>query len=696
MNLVKVNYLSSVFDNIRIYKKKRNHKMPIKYIPYSKEPVRGQAILNNVTRATRVLSYKDNDKVYERIQRGIPYYELQELEQVGEASENLVIRGECLSACAYLKEQDIKIDLVYIDPPFASGADYAKKVYIRKNPKLAEKIKKAEEKMEIDELVAFEEKMYGDIWSKEDYLNWMYENLMAIKEVMSDTASIYVHLDWHIGHYVKILMDEVFGEENFINEIVWKRKGGSSNPDGVFDVAIDSIYLYSKTDSYLFERQYVLDSPDVKRYIEERFIHKEGNRKYMTSPIVSPNYRENLIYDYKGYKSPPNGWSITLDVMKKWDKENRLYFPKKGQRVYRKIYLDEYKGQPAQNLWTDIFVINPMAIERVDYATQKPEALLERIINTSSNENMVVCDFFGGSGVTAKVANELDRKFIHCDIGINSIQTVRDRLKEVGADFKILEVQDGINLFRNPIQTMDKLASMIDGLSTSRAVGINSFWFGTITDSKYGEVPVYVPDLRDSTKKVLDTVAINEIINGEIHNFESYNGEIKKIIVYYIDIDDIDEIKKFIKENNETVIDVELKDLKQVLDFVVVDDIVNFSLNEDGLFYEVNINSFYSDRLKQKIDEYNGKKALSGKGGLIEISKDGLELIEYLSLDCTNEDGVWKSDSEVKIDKNGFIAIDGTKTKEFWDGKISANTKPKRLKVRNIAGDETVLSIEKK
>ncbi len=644
--------------------------MPIKYIPYSKEPVRGQAILKNVTRATRVLSYKDNDKVYERIQRGIPYYELSEIESVGEESDNLVIRGECLSACAYLKEQDIKVDLVYIDPPFASGADYAKKVYIRKNPKLACKIKKAEEQMEIDELVAFEEKMYGDIWSKEDYLNWMYENLMAIKEIMSDTGSIYVHLDSSIGHYVKILMDEVFGEENFRNEIIWNYETYSGSVKNYFPRKHDNIFLYTKSDTYSFKLQYLNNAEESINYKRwEKYI-VEGNK---------------IRGDY--YPETDSRFKTRLD---KWVRDNKRE-PTKDDIIF------EIRSFAISSTWKDINAVDPKDLkEKVDYITQKPEALLERIIQSSSNENMIVCDFFGGSGVTAKVANDLNCKFIHCDIGINSIQTVRDRLKEVGADFKILEVQDGINLFRNPIQTMDKLASMIDGLNTARIEGINSFWFGTITDSKYGEIPVNIPDLRDSTKKVLDLVAINEIINGEIHNFDNYNGEIRKLIIYYIDIDDINEIKKFIKENNETLIEVELRDLKQVLDFVVVDDIVEFFLNEEGLFYEVNIDSFYSDRLKQKIDEYNGKKALSGKGGLIEISKDGLELIEYLSLDCTNDSGVWKSDSEVKIDKNGFVAIDATKTKEFWDAKISSTLKPKRLKIRNISGDEIILEIKEK
>ena len=176
--------------------------MPIKYIPFIPEPVEGQAVLGNFN---RILRYKGADELSMTLQRGMPLYEMEKQETVGEnTGGNMVIRGECVSACAYLKEQGIQVDLVYIDPPFASGADYAKKVYIRRNPKVAEAIAQAEQELDVDELKAFEEKMYGDVWDKEKYLSWMYENLMAIKGVMSETASIYVHLDYHIGHYVKI------------------------------------------------------------------------------------------------------------------------------------------------------------------------------------------------------------------------------------------------------------------------------------------------------------------------------------------------------------------------------------------------------------------------------------------------------------------------------------------------------------
>jgi len=693
--------------------------MPIKYIPYYPNTVEGQAILDNIIRTQRVLRYRENDKVYDRIKRGMPYYEVEPLETVGKLSENLVIRGECISACAYLKEQGIKVDMVYVDPPFASGIDYSKKVYIRRNPKLAQKINSVEKEiqdnieelelaseetgvnfgmeiqMEMDRLRAFDETMYGDIWQKEDYINWMYENLIAIKSIMTDEATIYVHLDYHIGHYVKILLDEIFGDDNFVNEIIWKRKGGSSNPDGQFDVATDTIYIYGKSEKHIFNRQYVKDSPDVQKYIEERFINTEADgRKYMTSPIVSPNYRENLVYDYKGYQAPPNGWSIELNVMKKWDKEGKLYFPKKGKRVYRKIFLDEYEGQPAQNLWSDIFVINPMAIERVGYSTQKPEALLQRVIKTSSNEGMLIADFFGGSGVTAKVSNDLGRKFIHVDIGLNSIQTVRDRLVEAKANFQIVEIKDGVSLFRNPQQTMDKLATLIPGLQKG-VKGISNFWFGAITKSKEGIVPIYVPNLLNTQEKVLDIPTINTIINQELQNLDV---NAKKVIVYYIDIDDQKVLEKFIKDNNATEIEVELKDLKNLLHDVVIEDIIDFKTTKSKDVFETEITKFISDRLIQKIGDFNQKGNLQSiaKGKTfqpINISEEGLELIELIALDCENTEGQWHSTTEIKIDKLGYVIIDGVKSKEFWDGKIISEKKPLRIKVRNISGDETIKTI---
>lgn len=636
--------------------------MPVKYLPYVPNTIEGQAVLDNVTRTRRVLRYRDNGKVYDRIRRGLPLYETEQTETVGGAAENLLLRGECLSACAYLKDKGIAIDLVYIDPPFASGADYAKKVYLRRHPQQAEALARAEEELELEELRAFEEKMYGDIWNKEDYLNWMYENLTAIKAVMSETASIYVHLDWHIGHYVKVLMDEVFGEDNFRNHIIWAYFGFKRASTKKFPQKHDDIFFYVKDeDKYIWNTQFREHSKEYKA----RFKEDTDGRLY----------RDDV--------NPTGG----------------------GARI---IYLDEVDGDIIESFWNDIPPVNPVADERADYNTQKPEALLERIIKASSKKEMVVADFFGGSGVTAKVAHDLGRRFIHVDVGLNSLQTARDRLKAAGASFAVLDIKDGVSLFRNPVQTMDKLKSLITGLKNEDS--LDQFWEGSIQDSKRGMMPVYLPNLLDHTTKVLDVPLMNRVLREALPDLPE---GVKQAVVYYVDIDDRQAVQDFIKDNNPTDIKIELRDLKEILDEVVLNDLVEYEMRKTKAGYEVEITRLTSDRLQQKIDDYNQKKGLSDKTSLfdadeneeddqpkkktkfkpIEISADGLELIELVSLDCANAEGAWHSAAEIKIDKKGYVARDGQKTKEFWNGKISAKKKPLRLKVRNIAGDESIISL---
>ncbi len=611
--------------------------MAIKYIPFYPEPIEGQAILNNFK---RTLKYKEND-VTKTLERGMPLYEMETIEKVGDnENNNMVIRGECVSACAYLKDKGIEVDLVYIDPPFASGADYAKKIYIRRNPKVAETIKKAKEELKDDDFMTFEEKMYGDVWDKEKYLNWMYENLMAIKSVMSDTASIYVHLDWHIGHYVKILMDEVFGEGNFRNEIIWCYTG-PTNQKNNFPRKHDSIYYYNKSNDYIF------NADNVR--VEFKKSNKSGGKTSLAG----------------------KGSDETLEAL-------------------------DAKGKIVEDWWIDIADLGKVHSEDVGYSTQKPLKLLERIIKASSNENMVVADFFGGSGVTSAVANKLNRRFIHCDVGINSIQTTRDRLYADKAEFDVLEVKDGISLYRNPIQTMDKIKSLIKGLKDENT--LNEFWAGGITDSKNGLMPVYVPNLLDSNSKLLDEVTINNILHKYMPDL---SNEIKKVIVYYIDITDEKSLYDLIKRDNNTLIKVELKDLKEILDDVVISDEVEFEIEEvnETLFtqYKIDFKNFVSDRVNQKIDAFNQKgyansmkSAKAKKFNPITISDTGLELIEFISLDCTNNEGVWQSDFELKIDKLGFVVLNGEKTKEFWNGTITVDEKPLRMKIRNICGDESV------
>ena len=667
--------------------------------------------MDNFVRTRRILRYRDNDRIEAHILRGMPLYEVESLEKKGDNPQhNLIMHGECLSTCAYLKEQGIEVDLVYIDPPFASGADYAKKIYIRRNPLVRKAIKDAEQNLDNEDMKAFEEKMYGDIWDKERYLNWMYENLMAIKSVMSETASIYVHLDYHIGHYVKILMDEIFGEENFRNEIIWQRFTFHSDADK-FGAVHENIFYYSKSpSSYIFNKQF--QSFD-KKYLEQRFNQKDKDgRIYGTSDCTAPAHGDTGKALYFGDKllTPPSGamWRFSQENINKMMAEGRIEFTAKGlPRVKR--YLDEIEGKAVHTIWTDIFPINSQADERVDYATQKPEALLERIIKASSNEGMLVADFFGGSGVTAAVAHKLNRRFIHGDVNVNSLLTARDRLVNAGAEFEVLEVKDGVRLFRNPVQTMDKLKScLIPGLNATASLD-SQYWAGSITSSKYGMMPVYLPNLLDGSKRVLDKSEMMNLIHKALPDLPD---EVKRVIVYYVDVEDIDELRQFIHdENQQTLIEFELRDLKQVLDEVVMEDEAEWSLEEAkdplgmSMGWKLTMKSFHSDRVKRKVDEFNLKgeqqtlkKKADGKKARfvpIKLSDEGLETIEWLSVDCAHAEksAPWHSDMEIRIEKTGTVTINGKKTNDYWDGTILSENKPLRLKIRNVCGDETVFEI---
>ena len=358
------------------------------------------------------------------------------------------------------------------------------------------------------------------------------------------------------------------------------------------------------------------------------------------------------------------------------------------QLVNGKKYYANPQGKPIEDVWEIIFG-NRDSQRDVDYATQKPAMLLERIINCASNKDLLVADFFGGSGIFAAVASKLGRRFIHCDIGLNSIQTTRDRLVADGAQFDVLEIKDGVQLYRNPVQTMEKIKSLIPGLKNEDS--LDSFWEGAISDSKLGTVPVYVPNLMDSSSKLLDKVLMNRIIHQAIPELDS---SIKKVIVYYIDITDKAEIEQFIKEDDSTTVEIELRDLKAILDDVVIGDYAEYHVDErqEDLFggYAITIDKFMSDRVAGKIFEFNNKNALNGKTKPILISDEGLEMIELLSVDCTAAEGAWHSDSEIKIDKLGYVIKNGNKTKKFWDGRIYSEKKPLRLKIRNICGDETM------
>ncbi len=293
-----------------------------------------------------------------------------------------------------------KIDLIYIDPPFDSKADYRTKVTL---PGV-----NLEQKPTVIEQFA-----YADTWKDGtvSYLKMLYPRLALMKELLSDKGSIYVHIDWHVGHYVKILLDEIFGKNNFRNEITWKSgvvKGAKTTSDKYGRVT-DSIFFYTKSDDYFFKTPFKpidLNSPNNK------FIHRDKDGRLYS--------RDNPLGDY------------SQESIDKFEKEGRIYHTKNGKKQLIRYY-DEVKGIAVGNLWDDINFINQVADERLDYNTQKPEKLLERIIEASSQENSVIADFFAGSGTTGAVAEKLNRKWVMSDLGKPASLVMRKRLIDQNA-----------------------------------------------------------------------------------------------------------------------------------------------------------------------------------------------------------------------------------------------------------------------
>lgn len=342
--------------------------------------------------------------------------------------KNLIVQGDNLQflKTCYMNQDPLikdkvkrKVKLIYIDPPFATESDFQSSEGAQS---------------------------YSDRVERAEFLEALRERLLYLWELLADEGSIYIHLDMKMVHSVKVIMDEIFGGNNIVNEIVWKRRGGSMNQPNCYGNVVDYILFYSKSNNYKFKPQTSLNDEGTKQYIKERFIFKdEDGRIYMKSPLVSPKDRPNLKYTYKGYIAPPNGWLVSEEKMKKWDEEGRLVFPESNkQRISRKIYLDEYVGQPIDCMWDDIYPINPMSKERVNYPTQKPEALLERIIQASSDENDLVVDIFAGSGTTAAVAEKLGRRWIMCDFGKHAIYTMQKRFLNI-ADSKKLSLDANKN-----------------------------------------------------------------------------------------------------------------------------------------------------------------------------------------------------------------------------------------------------------
>lgn len=332
-------------------------------------------------------------------------------------------------------EKEGGLKLIYIDPPFAVGADFGFNIEIGGET--------AEKKQSIIEEIA-----YRDTWGKgiSSYLTMMYERLKLIHNLLAENGSIYVHIDWKVSAYMRLLLDDIFGKDNFLNEIIWRR-ANSHNDGNKFGVITDTLLFYSKSSNYVFNKVFV---PRTEEETKEEYnqVDEKTGRRFKSVSMNAAGSGEARFFSKMGLLKPPTGthWRWSQERIDAAIKNDIIYFTKNGVPRYKQ-FPEDIEGKQIQNLWFDFMAISSQANELLGYPTQKPEALLERIIKASSNEGDLIADFFCGSGTTAAVAEKLNRKWITTDLGRFSVHTTRKRmigvqreLQETGKDFRAFEI----------------------------------------------------------------------------------------------------------------------------------------------------------------------------------------------------------------------------------------------------------------
>ncbi|WP_256983065.1 site-specific DNA-methyltransferase [Caballeronia sordidicola] len=416
--------------------------------------------------------------------------------------------------------------MIYIDPPFDSKADYRREVLMRGKSALASRL-------------TFEEKQYTDIWANDEYLQFMYERITLLRELLSDNGSIFLHCDYHRSHYLRCILDEIFGKDNFVNEILWKRANtvkANGGQGGVnFGENTDTIFLYRKGPACTFNVQH---KPYTQDYIDAfyKYFEDDTNRQYRLISMTAPggDGKGNPYYDVMGVS---RHWRYSKERMADLIARGQVVQTKPGNVPQRKLYLDQGQGVPLQTLWDDIPGLAAVDGERTGYPTQKPEILLERVIKTGSNPGDLVLDCFMGSGTTQAVAMKLGRRFIGADINLGAIHTASQRLITVAREcerkvpgdhacyggFEVYNVNH-YDLFRNPAQAKDLL---IDALE------IQKLEFSSIYDGeKDGRMVKIMPVNRIATRADL-----GGLVNGfdykafERRHAEKPNQPVEKLLL---------------------------------------------------------------------------------------------------------------------------------------------------------------------
>jgi DNA modification methylase len=323
---------------------------------------------------------------------------------------NKLLLGDNLEILKALESESV--DLIYLDPPFFSNRNY-EVIWGDKG-----------------EVRSFQDRWSGGV---EHYIGWLKERVEEMHRILKSTGSIFLHCDWHANAEIKVfILNKVFGEENFRGEIIWQRTAVHNDAKKKLAVVSDTIWYYSKGKSVCWNPIFIGLTDEA---INTRYRYNDEKGRFRLGPIDSPNPRPNMTYEWKGFQPPVKGWRYSKETMAQLDSENKIWYPNdKTKRPAVKLYLEESKGALLGNVWTDIGNLQASAKERIGYPTQKPEALLERIITMASNEGDTVLDPFVGGGTTVAVAERLRRNWIGIDQSVMAIKVTEMRLKKPQRD----------------------------------------------------------------------------------------------------------------------------------------------------------------------------------------------------------------------------------------------------------------------
>jgi DNA modification methylase len=595
------------------------------------------------------------------------------------------------------------LKLIYIDPPFDVGADFSMDIEIggdtfTKKPNILEEI------------------AYRDTWGKgaDSFISMIYERLVLMRDLLAEDGSIYVHMGPLVNHYIRAILDEVFGTSNFQNEIIWRRAFGHSDSSR-YGIIHDVIFFYGKSGKNLWNQ---ILQPAEKEYIDtffDQYDPERGERYQRLSLSAGGLSGGGYRYEYKGVDTL---WRCPIETLRKHDEAGRLHWPKKIGGVPRlKKYESEHEGVPIQDIWIDISKIHNQAAELTGYATQKPEALLERIIKASSNEGDLVADFFCGSGTTAAVAEKLGRKWISTDLGKFAIHTTRKRLigvqrqlKAEGRDYRAFEILNlgkyerqhyiGVNPDLRDVEKQQQLEAkeaaflelILRAYQAEKTDGFICF-HGKKAGRLVAIGPVNLPVTRLFVEEIILECRKKHVTRVDILGFEFEMGLFPNVLddarakgidiaPKYIPADVFD--KRAVEKNQVVFHDVSFIEVKPH----VKGNTVAVELTDFSVFYSQDSIANAEATLKNK-----GSKIVVEKGQIVKVSKDkdGIVTREPLTRHWTDWIDYWSVDFDFES-KREIIRVGIPPSPPFTKGGISStdSNHPPLEKGGNEGGFEEV------